>query len=228
MDFGKQAGIQSDEGTQDYEAIQGDEEIQVDEGVQREADAAVESIEPGSLNDTIPAKSTCNVSKKTGIKKKQNKKPKHSAGQQIRSKGASSFNLGEDDAANQTDYNDSPEVVELGSASAKELQSQRREKEQTSQVMKEKEQVMKEKEKVTMTLSVDVPILIEISEDDNEEDEAFERHWSSKICNECGSSVRHQTFTFSNFQLFSSVAGCYSTTHSLRGIQVCLQNALIE
>ena len=200
MDEGRQDEIQSDQGTQEYEAIQDDEEIQVDEGVHRETDTVVESNEPGTLSNTIPFKSTDSVSKKTaGGKKKQKKKPKHSAGQQTQSKRASRFSLGEDRAANQTDSNDSPEVVELGSTSAKELQSQRRERGCTSQVMKEKEKAMKEKvikdkvvkekEKVTMTLSVDVP-LIEIS-DDEEEEEAFERHWSSKICNECGSSVRH-------------------------------------
>ena len=210
MDEGRQEEIQSDQRTQEYETIQDDEEIRVEEVVHSETEAVAESHESGTLSHTIPAKSTSNnVSKKTAGTKKQKKNPKHSADQQTRTKHASRFNLGEDTAANQTDSNDSPEVVELGSPSAKELQSQRWERECTSQVMKEKEKaikekekvvkvkekVVKEKEKVTMTSLVDVP-LIEIS-DDEEEEEAFERHWSSKICNECGSSVRHHIFTCS-------------------------------
>ena len=68
----------------------------------------------------------------------------------------------------------SPEVVQLESASAKDLRSQ----------------VLKEKEKAT---KASTGAVIEISDEEDNDDEnleVFERHWSSKIFNECGSSVR--------------------------------------
>ena len=48
---------------------------------------------------------------------------------------------------------------------------------------------MEEQEKFTKAFPVPV-IAISDDEEDNV-DEVFERRWSSKICNECGSSVSH-------------------------------------
>ena len=200
---------------QEYEAIQADEEIPVGERVHREKEAAVVSIiEPGS--HTIPTNTT--VSKKVADQKKP--KNKHSAHQQhTRSKCASSVDRsehltnqreaveassskpgdkvrvswGENSAAavkaNSRTVDVEPsshEVVQLESTSAKDLRSLRRENERARQVLKEKEQA-------TKVSAIPVPV-IEIS-DEEDEAEVFERHWSSKICNKCGSSVRLHWFT---------------------------------
>ena len=199
---------------QEYEAIQADEEIPVGERVHREKEAAVVSIiEPGS--HTIPTNTT--VSKKVADQKKPKNNYKHSARQQhTRSTCASSVDRsehltnqreaveassskpgdkvrvswGENSAASVKANSrtvevgpSSPEVVQLESTSAKDL---RREKERARQVLKEKEQA-------TKASAIPVPV-IEIS-DDEDEAEVFERHWSSKICNKCGSSVRLHWFT---------------------------------
>ena len=173
---GIQEEVQSDQGTQEYEAIQGEEEIQADEEVDRGTEAAGEGVEPDTLSHTTPANSTSNVAKKTADQKK-------------RRKCASRFNT----------VNDSPEVVELGSRSAKDVQSGRREKKRRRQVTKEeeKEKVTKEKEKV------EVP-LIEISDGENEEADVFGRRWASDICDGCGSSVRK--IHFPPQQIFHSIS----------------------
>ena len=109
----------------------------------------------------------------------------------------------------------SPKVVELESVSAKDLRSLMREK-------KQRRQVIKEKEKATKALTIPVPVIEISDEEDNDEDEVFERHWSSKICNECGSSVRFPLVPkLSNFNTSFS-ADSSSATHSLSGIQVCM------
>ena len=202
---------------QEYEAIQADEEIPVGERVHREKEAAVVSIiEPGS--HTIPTNTT--VSKKVADQKKPKNNYKDSAHQQhTRSKCASSVDRsehltnqreaveassskpgdkvrvfwGENSAASVKANSrtvdvepSSPEVVQLGSTSAKDLRSLRREEERARQVLKEKEQA-------TKASAIPVPV-IEIS-DEEDEAEVFERHWSSKICNKCGSSVRLHWFT---------------------------------
>ena len=176
--------VQSDQGTQEYEAIQGEDEIQADEEFDRGTEAAAMGIEPDTLSLTTPANSTSNVAKKTADQKK-------------RRKCVSRFN-----------NNDSPEVVELGLRSAKDVQSRRREKKRRRQVTKEEEEekVTKEEEKEKVTKEkekVEVP-LIEISDGENEEADVFGRRWASDICDGCGSSVRK--IHFPPQQIFNSIS----------------------
>lgn len=150
--------------------------------------------------------STANVSKRTANQEKPKNNSKISAQQQnTLSNCASSFNISEN-SAKQTEeveasklgervrvswVENSPEVVELESVSAKDLQNLRRERKRTRQVLKEKEETTK------ASAICSVPIIEISDEEDNAEEEVFERHWSSKICNECGSTVRLHYFTSS-------------------------------
>ena len=168
--------------------------------------AANFAVRKRHADSTTRPNSTAKVSKRTANQEKPKNNSKNSAQQRnTLSNCASSFNISEN-SAKQTEeveasklgervrvswVENSPEVVELESVSAKDLQNLRRERKRTRQVLKEKDQTTK------ASAICSVPIIEISDEEDNAEDEVFERHWSSKICNECGSTVRLHYFNSS-------------------------------